>query len=104
MKVKTSFVIFMLLFAGTLVVAGQASGQERRERSIDEVKTEAVHRAEVGHYPLIGLDPADVKDSSGSILSADKDEWAAGFMRVANRYFNEAKSLDKSDPTKANSD
>ena len=78
--------------------------QERRERTIDEVKTEAVHRAEVGQYPLIGLDPADVKEAFESIHTADKDEWAAAFMRVADRYFNEAKSLEKSDPTKANAD
>jgi esterase FrsA len=103
MKVKTSFVIFMLLLLGTVVV-GRASSQERRERTIDEVKTEAVHRAEVGQYPLIGLDPADVKEGFASIHSADKDEWAAGFMRVADRYFNEAKSLEKSDPTKTNAD
>src|SRR6202161_3347629 len=106
MKVKTSFVIFVLLLAATLVVAGQSSAQERRERTVDEVKAEAVHRAEVGQYPLIGLDPADVKEAFESIHTADKDEWAASFMRVADRYFNEAKSLElaKSDPAKANAD
>jgi esterase FrsA len=89
-----------------LVVVSVASAQkeERRERTIDEVKVEAVHRAEVGQYPLIGLDPADVKEAFESIHTADKDEWAAGFMRVADRYFNEAKSLEKTDPTKANAD
>ena len=81
-----------------------ANGQERRERTIDEIKTEAVHRAEVGQYPLIGLDPNDVKEAFETIHTADKDEWAAGFMRVADRYFNEAKSLEKSDPTKSNAD
>ena len=34
----------------------------------------------------------------------DKDEWAAAFMGVADRYMNEAKSLEKTDPTKANAD
>jgi esterase FrsA len=84
--------------------AGLTPAQERRERTIDEVKTEAVHRAEVGQYPLIGLDPADVKDAFESIPTADKDEWAAGFMRVGDKYFNEAKSIEKSDPAKANAD
>jgi len=37
-----------------------AQTQERRERTIEEIKPEAIHRAEVGQYPLIGLDPADV--------------------------------------------
>ncbi len=63
-------------------VTSFAQKEERRERTIDEIKTEAVRRAEVGQYPLIGLDPADVKEAFESIHTADKDEWAAGFMRV----------------------
>jgi len=78
--------------------------QQHAERSIDEIKTEAVHRAEVGQYPLIGLDPGDVKEAFNSIHTRDKDEWAAGFMGVADRYMNEAKSLEKTDPVKANTD
>src|SRR5450631_4016820 len=103
MKNRTSFSLLMLLLACTWL-SGLTVAQERRERTIDEVKTEAVHRAEVGQYPLIGLDPADVKDAFESIHTADKDEWAAGFMRVGDRYFSEAKSLEKSDPAKANAD
>ena len=78
--------------------------QQHAERTIDEIKTEAVHRAEVGQYPLIGLDPGDVKEAFNSIHTRDKDEWAAGFMGVADRYMNEAKSLEKTDPVKANAD
>jgi esterase FrsA len=78
--------------------------QQRAERTIDEIKTEAIHRAEVGQYPLIGLDPGDVKEAFNSIHSRDKDEWAAAFMGVADRYMNEAKSLEETDPTKANAD
>ncbi len=78
--------------------------QQRTERTLDEIKTEAVHRAENGMYPLIGLDPGDVKEAFNSIHTRDKDEWAAGFMGVADRYMNEAKSLEKTDPAKANAD
>jgi esterase FrsA len=78
--------------------------QQHAERTIDEIKTEAVHRAEVGQYPLIGLDPGDVKEAFASIHTKDKDEWAAAFMGVADRYMNEAKSLEKTDPVKANAD
>ena len=85
-------------------MTGLAQNQERRERNIDEIRVESIHRAEVGQYPLIGLDPADVKEAFESIRTSDKDEWAAAFMHVADRYFNEAKSLEKSDPTKANAD
>jgi esterase FrsA len=78
--------------------------QQRPERTIDEIKTEAIHRAEVGQYPLIGLDPGDVREAFNSVHTRDKDEWAEAFMRVADRYMNEAKSLEKTDPTKANAD
>jgi esterase FrsA len=78
--------------------------QQRAERTIDEIKTEAVHRAEVGQYPLIGLDPDDVKDAFKSIHTRHRDEWAAGFMGVADRYMNEAKSLEKTNLVKANAD
>lgn len=74
------------------------------ERTIDEIKTEAIHRAEVGQYPLIGLDPADVREALVSVHTRDKDEWAAAFMRVADRYMTEAKTLEVRDPEKANAD
>ena len=99
------FALLAFVFAALAVTSpAQEQSGSRRERTIDEVKTEAIHRAEVGQYPLIGLDPADVKEAFESIHTADKDEWAAGFMRVADRYFNEAKSSEKTDPTKANAD
>jgi esterase FrsA len=78
--------------------------QQRAERTLDEIKTEAIVRAENGMYPLIGLDPGDVKEAFASIHTRDKDEWAAGFMGVADRYMNEARMLEKTDPTKANAD
>ncbi len=76
----------------------------RRERTIEEITVEAIHRAEVGQYPLIGLDPHDVREAFEHIHTADKDQWAAAFMQVGDRYFSEAKSLEKSDPQKANAD
>lgn len=98
----TTKIALLGLAFGCVLVPSPMGAQEHRERTIDEIKTEAIHRAEVGQYPLIGLDPADVKEAFESIHTADKDEWAAGFMRVGDRYFNEAKSFENSDPTKAN--
>jgi esterase FrsA len=96
------------LFAFLLVVALQLShparAEENSERTLDEIKTEAIHRAENGMYPLIGLDPADVKEALTSVKTRDKDEWAAAFMAVASRYENEGKDLEQSDPAKANAD
>ena len=88
----------------TISLSGEALAQEKRERTLDEIKAEAIHRAENGMYPLIGLDPSDVRDAFASIHTTDKDEWAAAFMGVADRYMNEAKSVEKTDPAKANAD
>lgn len=74
------------------------------ERTIEEIKTEAVHRADVGQYPLLGLDPADVREALTSVHTRDKDEWAAAFMAVADRYRSEGEKLAASDPEKANAD
>ena len=88
----------------TFLLSIASFSQQRAERTIDEIKTEAIRRAEVGQYPLIGLDPGDVREAFNSIHTRDKDEWAAAFMGVADRYMNEAKSLEKTDPKKANAD
>jgi len=97
----------LALFALVLALlngVGVAQDYEKKERTIEEIKTEAVRRTEVGQYPLIGLDPADVKEAFASIHTKDKDEWAAAFMGVADRYMNEAKALEKTDAAKANAD
>src|SRR6266851_6154078 len=104
MKSKIHFAFLILFLLCAVFASKRLCAQERRERTIDEIKIEAVRRAEVGQYPLIGLDPGDVKEAFASIKTGDKDEWAAGFMKVSDRYFDEAKLLENSDPTKANAD
>jgi len=94
----------LLLFFTLISLTALGQNNERRERNIDEIRVEAIHRAEVGQYPLIGLDPGDVKEAFESIHTKDKDEWAAAFMRVGDRYFDEAQELEKSDPKKADAD
>jgi esterase FrsA len=95
---------WLIILAITSALSIPSLSQQRAERTIDEIKTEAVHRAEVGQYPLIGLDAGDVSEAFKSVHTKDKDEWAAAFMGVADRYMNEAKSLEKSDPARANAD
>jgi esterase/lipase len=99
---RVSFLLFLILLA--LPLASVIAAQQQRERTLEEIKTEAIKRAENGMYPLIGLDPADLREAFASIKTTDKDEWAAAFIAVADRYMAEAKSLEKSDPAKANAD
>ena len=90
------------LFALILMLPGRASAQAQGERTLDEIKTEAQTRAENGMYPLIGLDPADVREAFASIHSLDNDEWAAAWSAVADRYMAQGKALEAGDPAKAN--
>ena len=82
----------------------EAHAQLPSERSIEEIKSEAIHRAENGMYPLIGLDPGDVREAFQSVSTRDKDEWAKAFMAVADRYMAEAKAAESADHEKANAD
>jgi esterase FrsA len=82
----------------------ESRAQQQKERTLDEVKTEAIKRAENGMYPLIGLDPADVREALGNIKTSDNDEWAAAFSAVADRFMAEGKSLQSSNPAKADAD
>ncbi len=97
-------VVFISLLICAVLIPSAGFTQQRPERTIEEIKAEAIHRAEVGQYPLIGLDPGDVREAFDKIHSKDKDEWASAFMGVADRYFNEAKTLEAANPTKANAD
>src|SRR3989442_15175183 len=97
-RVTSAVVIaYLLIFLSTVTFSQGAS-----ERTLDEIKTEAVARAEEGRYPLIGLYPADVREAFASIKKRDPDEWAASFIKVADRYMNEGKSIETTNRAKTN--
>src|ERR1700739_2941235 len=103
-KMGRRIAILLLASVVASLTANAVFAQAQKERTLDEIKIEAIKRAENGMYPLIGLDPADVREAFASIKTTDKDEWAAAFIAVADRYLAEAISLEKSDPAKANAD
>jgi esterase FrsA len=96
--------VILLSVLAVLFAANAVYAQERRERTLDEIKAEALKRAENGMYPVIGLDPADLREAFASIKTTDKEEWAAAFIAVGDRYMAEAKTLESSDSAKANAD
>ena len=87
-----------------VLASGVRAQQPQKERTLDEIKTEAIKRAENGMYPLIGLDPADVREAFANIKTTDNDEWAAGFSSIADRYMAEGNSLLSSNPAQADKD
>jgi hypothetical protein len=103
MRKSIQFILAAILLV-SIVIPVSAAAQERRDRTIDEIKAEAIRRSQVGQYPLIGLNPDDVGEAFENVHTADKDEWAAAFIDVADRYFNEAQSLETTDPKKADAD
>lgn len=101
MTIKLGTLARAAFIAGTLLGAAPCFAQAP-ERTIDEIKTEAQARAERGGYPLIGLDPADVRDALAGIATRDADEWAANWTRVADKYM--AQAATATDPAARNAD
>ena len=104
MKFKPQFPLALILLGCASTIAAYAIAQESPERTIDEIKAEAIHRAENGMYPLIGVDPTDLREAFASIKTRDKDEWARAFMMLGDRYMAEGNSLATTDPVKADAD
>jgi esterase FrsA len=94
-------VIYLLAASFLFMISPKSRAQQQTERTLDEIKAEAIKRAENGMYPLIGLDPADVREAFAKIITTDNDEWAAAFSSIADRYMSEGNSLNSSNPAKA---
>jgi esterase FrsA len=92
----------LVCFALTaFLLPAAAPAQVAQERTIDEIKIEAQARAERKNYPLIGLDPADVRDALAGIKTRDADEWAANWSAVADRYVAKAEATTSGDDKRA---
>jgi esterase FrsA len=85
-----------------IALGSHASGLAAQERTIDEIKIETQARAERGAYPLIGLDPGDVREALASIKTRDRDEWATAWSAVADRYYNAATTLSSPEERRSN--
>jgi len=75
----------------TCCVSSTLSAQTA-DRTIDEIKTETLARAQTGAYPALGIQPTDASDALGRIRSRDPDEWAAAWSAVADGYMAKAKA------------
>jgi esterase FrsA len=88
--------VFMIAMEQTAMCA-----EALRERTLDEIKEESITRAERGGYPLIGLDPADVREAFRSINTLDRDEWAAAWITLGDRYYTKAQAAVATDAVEA---
>ena len=69
------------------------------DRTIAEIKTETLARAQTGAYPTLGIAPDDARDALALINTREPDDWAAGWSKVADRYMEKAKEV--ADPKEA---
>jgi esterase FrsA len=90
-------------FAGLAIVAFgltlDTAFAQLADRTIEEIKTETLARAQTGAYPTLGIDPADARDALGLINTREPDDWAAGWSTIGDRYM--AKANAASDPKEA---
>ena len=87
-----------------LGVAPAAAQQLPPQRTLEELKAEAQARADRNGYPLIGLKPDEVREALGRLKSLDRDEWAASWSEIGERYMQKAESLRASAPAEADKD
>ena len=90
--------------AGVLAWGGSAAAQTAPQRTLEELKTEAQARADRNAYPLAGLKPDEVREALSRLHSLDRDEWAASWSAVGDRYMEKAKAETGSAPKQADAD
>jgi esterase FrsA len=93
----------LILAAAFIFAVGSAAfaAEPPPERTLEEIKAESIARAERGGYPLIELDPADVREAFQSIKTLDKDEWAAAWIALGDRYYAKAQAAVVGNPAGA---
>jgi esterase FrsA len=89
----------LILFSALTCFVSETVSAQTADRTIDEIKTETLARAQTGAYPVLGIQPADAGEALGRIGSRDPDEWAAAWSAVADGYVAKAKAA--SDPKEA---
>src|SRR5947209_15270896 len=72
------------ILAAVVVVVAAAHAQGGR--TLEELKAETQARADRNAYPLIGLKPGDVREALARLTSLDRDEWAASWSEIGDRY------------------
>jgi esterase FrsA len=69
---------------------GRVDAQTAPQRTLEELKAEAQARADRNAYPLAGLKPDEVREALSRLHSLDRDEWAASWSVIGDRYMAKA--------------
>src|ERR1700675_4870098 len=79
--------LFLMLLAGV-----SAAAQMAPTRTWEELKQETQRRVDKNLGPVGGLKSEDAREAVANIHSLDRDEWAAAWSEIAERYDKRAKS------------
>jgi esterase FrsA len=101
---SAGFAPLALLAALLALVITPAETQVPPQRSLEELKIEAQERADRNAYPLTGLQPDEVREALGRLKSLDRDEWAASWSIIGERYMTKAKAELATSPADADKD
>jgi esterase FrsA len=93
---NTATVVIFALVATTGAIA-QSSGP----RNLEELKAETQRRVDRNLTPATGLKSEDAREALANIHSLDRDEWAAAWSAIADRYASSAAAEESSDKAKA---
>jgi len=89
----------LILVSAAICCISQTASAQTADRTIEEIKTETLARAQTGAYPALGIQPGDASEALGRLKTRDPDEWAAAWSAVADGYM--AKARAASDPKEA---
>src|SRR5260370_23821988 len=83
----------MALALGMVFLAAiSAAAQMATTRTWEELKEETQRRVDKNLGPVAGLKSEDAREALANIHSLDRDEWAAAWSAIAERYDKRAKS------------
>lgn len=92
MRVKALFVL-----ACITIFTAAARAEIAAPRTWPELKEAVQSRADRDAYPMTGMKPADVREILGAIDSLDREQWAAAWSKMGDRYHAQAEQAEKTD-------
>jgi hypothetical protein len=73
-----------------LVATSGAMAQSGGPRNLEELKAETQRRVDRNLTPATGLKSEDAREALANIHSLDRDEWAAAWSAIGERYASSA--------------
>ena len=67
-------------------------------RTLDEVAAECIARVSRNAYPLAGLVPDEAREALARLASLDRDEWAASWSQIGDRYMERGRAQPPRSP------